>query len=62
VISVLGLNNWADLDGGLGVEKALGKEGYQSFLLKLMPLIVSSQFDIYRFQPGLSYLPPPTTK
>ena len=62
VISVLGLNNWADLDGGLGVEKALGKEGFQSFLLKMAPLIVSSQFDIYRFQPNLSYLPPPTTK
>jgi hypothetical protein len=56
--SVLGFSNWADLDGGLGVEKALGKEGYQSFLAKLMPLIVSSQFDVYRFQPEMSYLPP----
>jgi hypothetical protein len=58
VTSVLGLNTWAELDGGLGVEKALGKEGYQSFLTKLTSLIVSSQFDIYRFQPELSYLAP----
>ena len=62
ITSVLGFNNWADLDGGLGVQKALGKEGYHSFLLKLTPLIVSSQFDIYRFQPDLSYLPPTTAK
>jgi hypothetical protein len=62
VTSVLGFDNWADLDGTLGVEKALGKEGYQSFLVKLRPLIVSSQFDIYRFQPDLSYLPAATAK
>jgi hypothetical protein len=60
--SVAGLSNWADLDGGFGVEKALGKEGYQSFLMKLSPLIASSQFDLYRFQPDLSYLPPATAK
>jgi hypothetical protein len=60
--SVMGFDNWADLDGTLGLEKALGKEGYQSFLLKLRPLIVSSQADIYRFQPDLSYLPTPTAK
>jgi len=62
ITSVAGLRNWADLDGGFGVEKALGKEGYQTFLLKLTPLVTSTQFDIYRFQPDLSYLPPPTAK
>jgi len=62
ITSVAGLSNWADLDGGFGVEKALGKEGYQTFLLKLTPLVTSTQFDIYRFQPDLSYLPPPTAK
>src|ERR1035437_571410 len=36
-------------------QKALGKEGYQSRLGKLRPLIVTSQSDIYRFQPDLSY-------
>lgn len=62
VTSVLGFNNWADLDDGLGARKALGKEGYQSLLLKLDPLIIGSESDIYRFQPDLSYLPPSTAK
>ena len=62
ITSVAGFNNWADLDGGLGLEKGIGKEAYQSFLGKLTPLIVSSQFDVYRFRPDLSYLPPATAK
>ena len=62
ITSVVGFNNWADLDGGLGLEKGIGKEAYQSFLGKLTPLIVSSQFDVYRFRPDLSYLPPATAK
>ena len=62
ITSVAGFNNWADLDGGLGLEKGIGKEAYQSYLGKLTPLIVSSQFDVYRFRPDLSYLPPATAK
>jgi hypothetical protein len=62
VTSVLGLNNWADFDGSVGLEKALGKEGYQKFLTKLMPLIVSTQIDVYRYQPDISYLPAETAK
>jgi hypothetical protein len=58
VTSVIGLSNWADLDGSIGLEKGIGKDAYQKFLEKLRPLIVSSQADIYRFQPDLSYLPP----
>lgn len=58
--SVAGLANWADLDGGIALEKGIGKEAYQAFLLKLRQLIVSSQADVYRFQPDISYLPPPT--
>lgn len=56
--SVIGFSNWADLDAGIGAQKGLGKEGYQSLLGKLMPLVDSTQSDIYRFQPDLSYLPP----
>jgi hypothetical protein len=62
ITSVVGFNNWADLDEGIGARKALGKEGYQSLLAKVRPLIVSSQSDVYRFQPDLSYLPPATAK
>jgi|HubBroStandDraft_1064217.scaffolds.fasta_scaffold399280_1 hypothetical protein len=61
-ISVGGLNSWADLDGGYGAEKGLGKEGYKALLAKVRTLIVQSQYDVYRFDPDLSYLPPPTAK
>lgn len=60
ITSVAAMSNWADLDGGVGAQKALGKEGYQKLLARVRPLIASSQFDIYRFQPDLSYLPPTT--
>jgi hypothetical protein len=62
VSSVIGMDSWADLDGDFGVEKGLGKDGYQALLGKIRPLIVSSVANIYRFQPDLSYLPPPTSK
>lgn len=62
VISVAGLNSWADLEGGFGAEKALGKEGYQALVAKVRPLITSSQYDLFRFQPDLSYLPPAPAK
>ena len=61
-VSVAGLNSWADLDGGFGVEKAMGKEGYQSFLARIRPFIVESEYKLYRFLPDLSYLPAPAGK
>jgi len=61
-VSVAGLNSWADLDGGFGVEKAMGKEGYQSFLTRIRPFIVESEYNLYRFLPDLSYLPAPAGK
>lgn len=57
ITSVAGLNDWADFDGGVGLEKGIGKEAYEKFLTRLRPLIVSSQFDVYRYQPDISYLP-----
>ena len=62
ITSVAGLNDWADFDGGVGLEKALGKEAYQKFLTKLTPLIASSEFNVYRYQPDISYLAPETAK
>jgi hypothetical protein len=56
-VSVSGLDHWADFDEGYGLEKALGKEGYQHFLNKLRPLVVENEFNVYRFLPDLSYLP-----
>jgi hypothetical protein len=57
-VSVAGMDSWGDFDGEFGVPKGMGKEGYQKFLLKIRPLIVESQWDVYRFQPDLSYLRP----
>lgn len=56
-LSVMGLDKWGDFDGGFGVEKAMGKDGYQRFLARIRPLIVESESNVYRFQPDLSYLP-----
>ena len=62
VTSVVGMENWADLDGLFGVEKALGKEGYEALRAKIRPLIVQSEYNEYRFLPEVSYLPAPAAK
>ncbi len=62
VSSVISMDKWADLDEPLGVEKGLGKEGYQALVAKVRPLIVQSEYNEYRFQPELSYLPPAPSK
>jgi len=62
VTSVTGFDSWADLDASIGAEKGLGKEGYQALVDKVRALITQSEFDIYRYEPDLSYLPPPTAK
>ncbi|MGD0740795.1 MAG: hypothetical protein ABR957_14475 [Terracidiphilus sp.] len=61
-VSVTGFTNWADLDGAIGAEKGLGKDGYQAMVNKVRALIVQSQFFIYRYEPDESYLPPPAAK
>jgi hypothetical protein len=58
VSSVIAMNKWAELDEPIGVEKGLGKEGYQALLVKIRPLIVQAESNEYSFQPDLSYLPP----
>jgi hypothetical protein len=58
-VSVIGFNNWADFDDGIGAEKGLGKEGYQALVDKIRELIVQSDFIIYRWLPDESYLPAP---
>jgi quinol monooxygenase YgiN len=59
-VSITNLNNWADLDGGVWIQKAMGQEGYQHFLLKLRALITDSEATLYRFVPEASYIPSPT--
>jgi hypothetical protein len=62
VSSVVALDSWADLDGDYGVEKGLGKEGYQALLAKTRPLVIQADANIYRFMPEISYLPATPTK
>lgn len=60
ITSVTGFDSWADLDAGIGAQKGLGEAGYQALLDKVRSLVVQSEYDIYRFEPDLSYMPPPT--
>lgn len=62
VTSIVDMNSWGDLDTGVGVQKGLGKEGYQALLDKVRPLIVQSVVNEYRSLPDISYLPPPAAK
>jgi len=62
VTSVTGFNSWADLDAGIGAQKGLSKEDYQALVDKVRALITQSEYDIYRYEPDESYLPPPTAK
>ena len=48
--------------GQVGVQKGLGKEGYENLLAKVRPLILQSVVNEYRFLPDISYLPPATAK
>ena len=57
VTSVLGINSWADLDGGVGAQKGMSNAEFSALTTKVNSLVVSSQYDILRFQPDLSYMP-----
>jgi hypothetical protein len=57
VTSIVAMDSWGDLDGGVGMQKALGKDGYQALLQKVRPLIVQAVVNEYRFLPEISYLP-----
>lgn len=54
----LGLKGWADLDGPVGSRKAMTDDAYKAFQAKLLPLIESTEYSIWKFAPDLSYLAP----
>jgi hypothetical protein len=56
------MDTWGDLDTGVGIQKALGKDGYQALTEKVRPLIVQAVVNEYRFLPDISYLPPAPPK
>ncbi|MEP6540137.1 MAG: hypothetical protein ABJF23_32720 [Bryobacteraceae bacterium] len=57
IVSSLGVDSWADLDGTSPVAKAMGAESYQKYLDKIRPLMTSAEYNVYRYQPELSYRP-----
>ena len=62
VTSIVAMDTWGDLDTGVGIQKALGKDGYQALTEKVRPLIVQAVVNEYRFLPDISYLPPAPPK
>jgi hypothetical protein len=55
--SYLGLSGWADLDGPVGVEKGMSAAEFKAFQAKLAPLIESTEWSMWKFDPELSYIP-----
>ena len=62
VTSIVPMDSWSELDQPYGVEKALGKDGYEALRAKIRPLIVESVYNEYRFLPDVSYMAPATAK
>jgi hypothetical protein len=54
----LGMKGWADLDRPLGAQKGMTADEYKAFQAKLLPLIESTEYSIWKFAPELSYLAP----
>jgi hypothetical protein len=56
--SYLGLNGWGELDGPIGAEKAMSASEFKAFQAKLSPLIESTEWSMWKYEPELSYIPP----
>jgi hypothetical protein len=54
--SYLGMKGWADLDGPIGAQKGMTADEYKAFQAKLQPLIESTEWSIWKFEPELSYV------
>jgi hypothetical protein len=55
--SYLGLSGWGDFDSPLGVEKGMSAAEWKAFQAKFTPLVVSTEWTIWKYQPDLSYVP-----
>jgi hypothetical protein len=51
------IGGWGDLDSPWGVRKGMSEDEYKAYLARISPLIVFSQYDMWRFRPELSYYP-----
>ena len=54
----LGISSWGDLDSPLGAEKGMTAAEWKAFQAKVATLIESTEWDVWKYQPDLSYLPP----
>jgi hypothetical protein len=57
--SYLGLNGWGDFDAPLGAEKGMSAVDWKAFQAKVAPLITGTQWDLWKYEPELSYILPP---
>ena len=57
IVSAVGVDSWADLDGMSPIVKAMGADAYQTYLKKIRPLMQDAEYNVYRYQPELSYRP-----
>jgi hypothetical protein len=60
--SYLGLNGWGDLDAPFGARKGMTDAEFKAFLAKVTPLIESMQWDMWKYEPDLSYIVPAPAK
>lgn len=57
IVSSAGVDSWADLDGTSPIVKAMGADAYEKYLNKVRPLMTAVEYNVYRYQPELSYRP-----
>jgi len=53
----LGMSGWSDLDGPLGTEKGMTPAEWKAFQAKVPSLIESTDWDVWKYHPELSYIP-----
>jgi hypothetical protein len=54
----MGVSGWGEFDSPFGAEKGMTPAEYKAFLAKIQPLIEGTQWDLWKFEPELSYLVP----
>jgi quinol monooxygenase YgiN len=56
--SYLGVNGWGDFDSTIGIEKGMTPGEWKAFQAKVGTLVEWTQWDLWKFEPDLSYLVP----
>ena len=56
VHSYLGSSGWGDFDAPFGAEKGMSAADWKAFQAKVAPLITGTQWDLWKYEPELSYI------